>query len=165
VIGITYLPEKPPDVRRFAKKIRTNYPFALGTEKTKVLLTESDVLPLTVVLDRRGEVREVIEGILLSEEFDEKIRPLLLEPSAVNSYRPIANAETRLVRFQKVDGFQDSIVPVIFDRSEWRENQPLSSDKVSFILFPQACSRSHVGNLEEDRIRTVFFTATDSRSG
>jgi len=35
------------------------------------------VLPLTVVVDRTGEVREVIEGVLLPEEFEEKIKPLL----------------------------------------------------------------------------------------
>jgi len=41
--------------------------------------TSSDVLPVTVVIDREGNVREVIEGILLPEEIDEKIKPLLSE--------------------------------------------------------------------------------------
>jgi hypothetical protein len=35
------------------------------------------VLPITVIIDRAGNVREVVLGILYSEEFDEKIKPLL----------------------------------------------------------------------------------------
>jgi hypothetical protein len=38
-------------------------------------------LPITIVIDRDGNVREVIEGILLPEEFDEKIKPLLSKAS------------------------------------------------------------------------------------
>lgn len=89
VIGITYPPEKPSDVRRFARKTKTNYPLALGTEQTKLLFSQSDVLPLTVVIDRTGEVREVIKGILLPEEFDEKIKPLLSESKANNRHHPV----------------------------------------------------------------------------
>ena len=77
IIGVTYPPEKLSDVRRFGKKIKINYPLALGSKSTKLLFTESDVLPLTIVVDRNGEVREIIEGILLPEEFDQKIKPLL----------------------------------------------------------------------------------------
>ena len=79
IIGITYPPEKLLSVRAFAKRSQTNYPLVLGRERTKTLFTSSDVLPVTVVIDRVGNVREVIEGILLPEEIDEKIKPLLSE--------------------------------------------------------------------------------------
>ena len=79
IIGITYPPEKLSSVRAFAKRSQANYPLVLGSERTKASFTSSDVLPLTVVIDRVGNVREVIEGILLPEEIDEKIKPLLAE--------------------------------------------------------------------------------------
>jgi len=77
VIGITYPPEKFAEVRQFTARSKVNYPIVLGNESTKASYSSSDVLPLTVVVDRTGEVREVIEGILLPEEFEEKIKPLL----------------------------------------------------------------------------------------
>ena len=54
-----------------------NYPVALGNKSNKLLYTSSEVLLLTVAVDRSGEVREVIEGIMLPEEFEQKIKPLL----------------------------------------------------------------------------------------
>lgn len=77
IIGITYPPETAGAVRRFAARLRVNYPVALGTKETKALFTPSETLPLTVVIDRDGNVRELIEGILLPEEFEQKIEPLL----------------------------------------------------------------------------------------
>jgi len=81
IIGITYPPEKLASVRAFARTAGTNYPLALGSKSTKSTFTSSDVLPITVVVGRDGNVREVIEGILLPEEFDEKIKPLLVSAS------------------------------------------------------------------------------------
>jgi hypothetical protein len=77
VIGVTYPPETIRAVRRFTRRLRINYPVALGTKETKRLFDEGETLPLTVIIDREGRVRGRIEGILLPEEFDEKIRPLL----------------------------------------------------------------------------------------
>ena len=54
-----------------------NYPVALGTEETKSLFSSSEALPLTIVIGKDGRVRDIIEGILLPEEFEEKIKPLL----------------------------------------------------------------------------------------
>jgi hypothetical protein len=34
-------------------------------------------LPGTVVIDREGNVRDLIEGVLLPEEFKQKVKPLL----------------------------------------------------------------------------------------
>jgi hypothetical protein len=77
VIGITYPPEKMREVRRFAGSIGVNYPIAIGTAATKSRFSKDETLPLTVVIDRHGKVRNLIQGILLPEEFDEKVRPLL----------------------------------------------------------------------------------------
>ena len=77
VIGVTYPPEEIKEVRQFIRKLRVNYPVALGTKETKTLFDETETLPLTVVIDREGNVRERIEGILLPEEFEQRIKPLL----------------------------------------------------------------------------------------
>jgi peroxiredoxin len=79
VIGITYPPQSVAQVRRFVRMMRFNYPTAIGTKQTKAMFDESDVLPITVIIDRTGKVREVVLGILFQEEFAEKIKPLLLE--------------------------------------------------------------------------------------
>lgn len=77
VIGVTYPPETVSEVRRFIRKLRINYPVALGTKETKGLFDQGETLPLTIIIDREGNVRDRIEGILLSEEFEQKIKPLL----------------------------------------------------------------------------------------
>lgn len=77
VIGITYPPEVIREVRQFIRKLGVNYPIALGTKETKTLFDETETLPVTIVIDREGNVRERIEGILLPEEFEQKIKPLL----------------------------------------------------------------------------------------
>jgi thiol-disulfide isomerase/thioredoxin len=77
VIGVTYPPEEIREVRQFIRKLKVNYPIAVGTKETKALFDETETLPLTVVIDRQGNVRERIEGILLAEEFEQKIKPLL----------------------------------------------------------------------------------------
>lgn len=77
VIGITYPPTQLREVRRFTRATGVNYPILLGTTKTKALFDSSDTMPLTIIIDRDGRVRDRIEGILLREEFEQKIKPLL----------------------------------------------------------------------------------------
>lgn len=77
IIGITYPPQRRSEVRKFVRSLQVNYPIALGTKATKLLFTQSETLPITVVIDRKGNVREVIEGVVFPEEFDGKIKPLL----------------------------------------------------------------------------------------
>ena len=77
VIGVTYPPTNLRDVRIFIRSAKVNYPIVLGTIETKALYYEGETLPITVVVDRAGNIRETIEGILLPEEFEEKIKPLL----------------------------------------------------------------------------------------
>jgi thiol-disulfide isomerase/thioredoxin len=79
IIGVTYPPETLSEVRRFTRKTKVNYTIALGTKATKLLFTESETLPMTVVVDRAGNVRGIIEGVIFPEEFDEKITPLLTD--------------------------------------------------------------------------------------
>ena len=79
IIGITYPPEHKGRVRKFAKSLKVNYPIILGTRKLKARFSSDETLPLTVVINRDGKVSEIISGILLREEFDEKIKPLLMK--------------------------------------------------------------------------------------
>jgi thiol-disulfide isomerase/thioredoxin len=77
VIGVTYPPTDRAAVRGFVRRHRVAYPVLLGSKETKSLFDPGETLPFTVVIDREGRVREKIEGILLPDEFDEKVRPLL----------------------------------------------------------------------------------------
>src|SRR5215510_5697784 len=79
IIGITYPPERKDRVRRFARSLKVNYPIILGTTEIKARFSSEETLPLTVVINRDGKVTDVISGILLREEFDEKIKPLLMK--------------------------------------------------------------------------------------
>jgi thiol-disulfide isomerase/thioredoxin len=80
IIGVTYPPTNRRRVRRFLRASKITYPVLLGDRKTKALFDVSETLPFSVVIDREGKVRENIEGILLPEEFDEKVKPLLERP-------------------------------------------------------------------------------------
>jgi len=77
VIGVTYPPQKLGEVRRFVQKAKVNYPVGLGTKETKLLFTTSETLPMTIVIGVDGTIRDIIEGILLPEEFEQKVKPLL----------------------------------------------------------------------------------------
>ena len=77
VIGITYPPQRLAEVRRFVRRAKVNYPVGLGTKKTKLLFTSSETLPMTIVIGKDGRIRDIIEGIMLPEEFEQKIKPLL----------------------------------------------------------------------------------------
>jgi len=79
IIGITYPPERKTRVRRFARSLKVNYPIILGTSEIKARYSSEETLPLTVVINRNGAISDIISGILLPEEFDEKIKPLLMK--------------------------------------------------------------------------------------
>jgi len=84
IIGVTYPPGKVSDVRRFMRKAGINYKVAVGTKATKALFSHSDTLPMTVVIDRDGNVRDVVEGILYPDEFEQKVKPLLSTKQTMN---------------------------------------------------------------------------------
>ena len=77
VIGVTYPPQTLKEVRRFVRRAKVNYPIGLGTKEMRSLFTQSDTLPMTIVIGKDGRVRDIIDGILLPEEFEQKIKPLL----------------------------------------------------------------------------------------
>jgi thiol-disulfide isomerase/thioredoxin len=77
VIGVTYPPADLTEVREFIKRIEVNYPIALGEERTKAIFDKGEALPVTVVIDKKGMVREVIRGIIFPEEFEQQVKPLL----------------------------------------------------------------------------------------
>ncbi|MFN2497762.1 MAG: TlpA family protein disulfide reductase [Pyrinomonadaceae bacterium] len=77
IIGVSYPPQTLSQVRRFTRQTKVNYAVALGTKATKLLFTNSETLPMTIVIDRAGNVHDVIEGVIFPEEFDGKIKPLL----------------------------------------------------------------------------------------
>jgi len=76
IIGITYPPQNLAEVKRFARRLGMNYPVAIGTKESRKLFTSSETLPVTVVLDRDGAVRDTIEGIMYPDEFEQKVKPL-----------------------------------------------------------------------------------------
>jgi thiol-disulfide isomerase/thioredoxin len=80
VVGVTYPPTSRARVRAFVRRHGVTYPVLLGTRATRALFGEGETLPFTVIIDRDGNVRGHVEGILLPEEFDEKVLPLLGAP-------------------------------------------------------------------------------------
>lgn len=76
VIGITCPPERRGNVRRVAQKFRLNYPVLFGTREITRIYEAEDVLPVTIIVDRDGNVRGRIPGILEPEEFKEKVATL-----------------------------------------------------------------------------------------
>jgi thiol-disulfide isomerase/thioredoxin len=77
VIGITYPPTELRAVRQFIRSIGVNYPVLLGAEETKAMFDPGEALPFSVVIDREGKIRDKIENIILPEEFEQKVKPLL----------------------------------------------------------------------------------------
>ena len=77
VIGVTYPPQTLSEVRQFVRQSKINYPVALGTKETKLRFTSIETMPMTIVIGRDGTVQDIIEGILLPEEIEQKIKPLL----------------------------------------------------------------------------------------
>ena len=65
-------------MRRVVQKLKMNYRVAVGTKATMELFTTSETLPLTVIIDQDGMVRDMVEGIMYSDEFDQKVKPLLV---------------------------------------------------------------------------------------
>ena len=62
VIGVTYPPTELTEAREFIKSIEGQLPVALGDEQTKAMF-DKETLPVTVVIDKKGMVREVIQEL------------------------------------------------------------------------------------------------------
>ncbi|MFL6467073.1 MAG: TlpA family protein disulfide reductase [Pyrinomonadaceae bacterium] len=77
IIGITYPPTNLAYVRSFVGRKKMSYPVLLGSKATKRLFDDSDNLPITVIVDRMGNVVGRIDGVIFQDEFDAKVKPLL----------------------------------------------------------------------------------------
>jgi len=77
VVGITYPPTNAAAVRRFVRRMKVNYPILYGSESTKKLFEQTETLPVTVIIDRKGRIVERIDGVIFPDEFDAKIKPIL----------------------------------------------------------------------------------------
>lgn len=87
VVGVTYPPTDLREVRRFMRRIRVNYPIVLGTKEAKAFFDQSETLPITVIIGADQTILERIEGILLPEEFEQKIKPLLKQSKGVTLHQ------------------------------------------------------------------------------
>jgi thiol-disulfide isomerase/thioredoxin len=82
IIGVTYPDEPRTTVLRMARKFKLNYPVLFGTPELLETYQIGEILPVTVIVDRDGKIRDRILGILEPEDFREKVAPLL-EPTSV----------------------------------------------------------------------------------
>ena len=77
IIGVTYPNDRRTSVRRMVRKLKLNYPVLFGTPELLDAYQIGEVLPVTVVVDRDGKIRDRILGMLEPEDFKEKVAPLL----------------------------------------------------------------------------------------
>jgi thiol-disulfide isomerase/thioredoxin len=114
VVGLTYPPETLAQVRQFARQARLNYPIALGTKETKLRFASSETLPITVIIDAQGNVRDVIEGIMYQDEFDEKVKPMLSAAGVPEAQRDTAGSKRSQVQTRTIiinsEGYQPSAI-------------------------------------------------------
>jgi thiol-disulfide isomerase/thioredoxin len=81
VIGVTVPKYTRAAVRQVARRLKLNYPVVYGSRELVAEYGASEVLPMTIVIDRAGKVRARILGILEPEEFEQSVRPLLQRPN------------------------------------------------------------------------------------
>ena len=78
IIGINYPPEESTVVQEFAQSMKINYPLLIGTSDMAVAFNAgTGELPITIIIDRAGMIRERIVGILTPAEFEKRIKPLI----------------------------------------------------------------------------------------
>ena len=78
IIGINFPPEEGRDVREFTRNLKVNYPVLIGTGDVAASFDAgSGMLPITIIVDREGIIRDHIEGVFKPEDFEKKVKPLL----------------------------------------------------------------------------------------
>lgn len=77
IIGMTYPAYDRKAVRRLARELKLNYPVLYGSRELAAKYEVGEILPATVVVDRQGMIRARILGILMPEEFEQSVKPLL----------------------------------------------------------------------------------------
>lgn len=76
IIGIS-MDDDPASARSLVRKLKLNYPIAMGDEKLGQLYGGVMGLPLTFLIDRQGEVRAQIQGEATLDAIEEQFKPLL----------------------------------------------------------------------------------------
>jgi peroxiredoxin len=79
VIGIS-MDDDPALVRRADRKLKPNYPVAMGDEELGESYGGVMGLPLTFLIDRKGEVRAQFQGETDLKTIEELLKQLLSEP-------------------------------------------------------------------------------------
>jgi peroxiredoxin len=79
VIGIS-MDDDPELARKLYKKLRLNYPVMMGNEKVGELYGGVLGLPVTFLIDSRGEVRAQFQGETDLNAMEEQLKALLLHP-------------------------------------------------------------------------------------
>jgi hypothetical protein len=77
IVGVTYPDDDTAGVRRMIRQFKLNYPILFGTNDLLDAYQIGEVLPVTVIVNRDGMVRDRILGILEPEEFKNRVAPLL----------------------------------------------------------------------------------------
>jgi peroxiredoxin len=77
IIGVAYPDDDPRQIARVARQLRVPYPLLFGSRQTITSYQVSDVLPVTVIIDRNGNITDRILGTLEPDEFAGKVKPLL----------------------------------------------------------------------------------------
>jgi peroxiredoxin len=77
IVGVTFPDDDAASVRRMTRQFKLNYPILFGTNDLLEAYQIGEVLPVTVIVDRDGIIRERILGILEPEEFKNRVVPLL----------------------------------------------------------------------------------------
>jgi len=77
VVGVTYPPHELPEVRKFTRDIKVNYPIVLGEKRNQDLFEKGEIHPMSVLSDKKGIIRKIIQGIIFPEEFEENVKPLI----------------------------------------------------------------------------------------
>jgi thiol-disulfide isomerase/thioredoxin len=76
IIGIS-MDDDPALARKLAKKMRLNYPVAMGDEKLGQLYGGVLGLPLTILIDRQGTIQAQFRGETDLKLIEERFKPLL----------------------------------------------------------------------------------------
>ena len=76
VIGISMDDSEAP-VRAFSKKLKTNYPIAMGTAKLAESYGGVLGLPITFLIDRQGHIAKRYEGVVDLDKMEAEIQSLL----------------------------------------------------------------------------------------
>ena len=79
IVGITCPPMTRKNVRGVARKFKINYPILFGTDNVSDAYYANTVYPTTIIVDREGKIRGRILGILAPEEFEQSVKPLLID--------------------------------------------------------------------------------------